>query len=154
MTQEALTEQLGRLADAVLSDPRWQQDDISVEVLGMLLYGFALMMGRTVMYLDLEDIDAAVTGCLVEYVGAAPKWSGGLVAEANASAFDKPHHPAHHELIGVGHSSFGVKDPREVIDNVFTNIDRFRRASRPDPAPPRTAPGGWLSRGFRALFHR
>ena len=49
MTRDALAECVGELANAVLADPRWQRDDLSVSVLGMLLYGFALATGRLVM---------------------------------------------------------------------------------------------------------
>jgi hypothetical protein len=127
MTRDALTDHVGELAYAVLADSRWEQDDLSVSVLGMLLYGFALAMGRIVMFLDMEDIDAAVLRCMTERVGAAAKWSGGLVTEANASAFDKAHHAGHHELIGVGHSYFGVKDQAVIVDNVFANIQSVRQ---------------------------
>jgi hypothetical protein len=127
MTQDALTKQLGTLADAVRADPRWQQDDLSVEVLCMLLYGFALMTGRSVMFLDVEDIDAAVLRCLTDHVGAAAKWSGGLVTEASTSAMSKAHHSAHHALIGVGHSYMGVENLKAVVDNIFTNIAYTRR---------------------------
>jgi hypothetical protein len=129
MTREALFERLAELADQVIADPRWQgeQDDLGVSVLGMLLYGFALATGRIVMFLDTEDIDAAVLRCLTERAGVAAKWGSGLVAEANASAFDKAHHPGHHELIGVGHSYFGVEDQAAIVDNVFANIQNVRR---------------------------
>ena len=56
MTRDALTERVGELADAVLTDPRWYQDDLSVSVLGMVLYGFALATGRIVMLLSLIHI--------------------------------------------------------------------------------------------------
>jgi hypothetical protein len=129
VTTDALTERVGELADRVLADPRWkdERDDLGVAVLGMLLYGFALATGRLVMLLDMEDIDAALLRCLTERVGAAAKWSGGLVAEARASAFDKTHHPGNHELIGVGHSYFGEEDQAAVVENVFANIRSVRR---------------------------
>jgi hypothetical protein len=126
MTREALTDRIGELADAVLADGRWVQDDLSVSVLGMLLYGFALATGRIVMLLDMEDIDAAVLRCMTERVGAAAKWSAGLVEDANASAFDKAHHPGQHELIGIGHSYFGFEDVAALVDNVFANIQSVR----------------------------
>jgi hypothetical protein len=134
MTREALTERIGTLADAVLADPRWVRDDVNVSVLGMLLYGFADATGRREMRLAAEDIDAAVLRCLTERVGAAAKWSGGLVAEANASARDKTHHPGHHELIGVGQTYHGVADQRALVDNVFANVASVRRrAGLPEP---------------------
>jgi hypothetical protein len=129
VTRDALVERVGALADRVLSDPRWddERDDLGVSVLGMLLYGFALATGRIVMFLDMEDIDAAVFGVVTERVGAAAKWSGGLVEEANRSAFDKAYHPGQHELIGVGHSYFGVEDQAAIMDNVFANVQSVRR---------------------------
>jgi hypothetical protein len=115
------------LAEAVLADPRWERDDLSVSVLGMVLYGYALAIGRIVMFLDIEDIDAAVLCCMTERVGASAKWSSGLVAEANASAYDQTHHPGHHELIGVGHSYFEAKDQAVLVNNLFANIASVRR---------------------------
>ena len=127
MTRDALAERVGELADAVLADPRWKRDDLSVSVLGMILYGFTLATGRAVMLLDMEDIDAAVLHCMTERVGAAAKWSGGLMEAAAASAFDKAHHPGQHELIGVGHSYFGVEDRAKLVDNIIANIRSVRR---------------------------
>lgn len=127
MTRNALTQRVGELTDAVLADPRWEQDDLNVSVLGMLLYGYALGTGRLFFFLDIPDIDAAVLQCMTERVGAAAKWSGGLVAEANASAFDQAHHPGHHELIGVGHSYISVEDRAALVDNVFANIQSVRQ---------------------------
>ena len=128
MTREHLFERVAELSGRVLADPRWgdERDDLGVSVLGMLLYGFALATGRLALFLDMEDIDAAVLRCLTERVGVAAKWGGGLVEEANRSAFNKTHHPGHHELIGVGHSYFGVEDQAAVVENVFANIQSVR----------------------------
>ena len=127
MTRDALVGVIGNLADAVLADPRFERDDLSVEVLGVLLYGYALGTGRLFFFLDMPDIDAAVLRVMTERVGAAAKWSGGLVAEASAAAFNKDHHPGQHELIGVGHSYLGVEDRAALVDNVFANIASVRR---------------------------
>src|SRR6478735_643085 len=133
MTRDALTDRIGELADAVLADWRWTRDDLSVSVLGMLLYGLALETGRSAR-LAVADVDAAVLQCMTERVGAATKWSGGLVAEAHASADDKAHPPGHHELIGVGQSYHGVTDRGAVVDNVFANFASVRRrAGAPEP---------------------
>src|SRR6185369_1907311 len=104
MTAELLYESVAKLADRVLADQRWEteDDDLGVSVLGMLLYGFALAAGRIAMLLDVEDIDAAVLRTLTMHIGAAAKWSAGLVEEANRSAFDKAYHPRQFDLIGVG----------------------------------------------------
>jgi hypothetical protein len=160
MTQDALAERIGELADAVLADPRWQRDDLNVSVLGMLLYGYALAIGRLALFLDMEDIIAAVIRCLIERVGAAGKWTGGLVASANASAFDKAHHPGHHALIGIGHSYYPVQDRAAILDNVFANFASVRShtvgrilpiASEPGP---RTLPKNSVPQLDRTILDR
>jgi hypothetical protein len=133
MTRQTLIARLSGLVDAVLADWRWVRDDLSVSILGMLLYGFASATARE-MGLAVADVDGAVLQCLTERVGAAAKWSGGLVAEANVSAHDKAHHPGHHELIGVGQTYHGVTDQRALVDNVFASFASVRRrAGLPDP---------------------
>jgi hypothetical protein len=126
MTRDNLTAQISELADAVLADWRWVRDDLNVSILGMLLYGFATANARE-MGLAVADVDAAVLQCLTKRVGAAAKWSGGFVAEANASARDKTHHAGHHELIGVGQTYQRVADQRALVDNVFANFASVRR---------------------------
>ncbi|MFO0867061.1 MAG: hypothetical protein U0744_20870 [Gemmataceae bacterium] len=133
MSRQALTARISPLADAVVADWRWVRDDLSVSILGMLLYGFARASARE-MGLAVADVDAAVLQCMTDRVGAAAKWSGGLVAEAHASADDKAHHPGHHELIGVGQSYHCVADQRAVVNNVFANFASVRRrAGAPEP---------------------
>jgi hypothetical protein len=133
MARDALDARISGLADSVLADWRWVRDDLSVSILGMLLYGFARATAQD-MRLAVADVDAAVLQCMTERVGAAAKWSGGLVAEAHASADDEAHHPDHHELIGVGQSYRGVADQRAVVNNVFANFASVRsRAGAPEP---------------------
>ena len=136
MTRVTMTERIGELADAVLADPRWLRDDLNVSVLGMLLYGFALAAGREAGLTE-ADLHEAVLHCLTARVGAAAKWSGGLVDEAEASARDPSHHPGHHELIGVGQSYHGVVDQRAMVENVFANFESVRRRGG---YPPGTEP--------------
>jgi hypothetical protein len=135
VTPEHLYKSAAELSDRVLADPRWQEehDDLGVSVFGMLLYGFALAKGRIVMMLDIEDINTAVTRCLIERAGVAAKWAGGLVEDASRSAFDKAYHPGQHELIGVGHSYWSVDDLEKVVDNVFSNIQSVRRRAAGAP---------------------
>ncbi|HEY7315036.1 MAG TPA: hypothetical protein VH643_37165 [Gemmataceae bacterium] len=129
MTPEVLFDKISALADRVVADKRWQEqnDDLGVSVLGMLLYGYALGVGRLFMRLDIEDINAVVTRCLVEKVGVAPKWGGGLVEDAARSAFDEQYHPGQHELIGVGHQYMGEGKVGKLVGNVFANIENVRR---------------------------
>jgi hypothetical protein len=129
MTPEALFEKVSTLADRVVADKRWQEqnDDIGVTVLGMLLYGYALGFGRLILMLDIEDINAVVTRILVERVGAAAKWSSGLVDEAARSAFDEKNHPVEHGLIGAGHQYMTESKLGKLVGNVFANIESMRR---------------------------
>lgn len=131
MDQDILTEQVNEWAARVVADRRWINDTLGVVVLGMLLYGYALAVGRMVMMLDVVDIDAAVLRTMIGTIGTAKQWSAGLVADASASAFDEAHHPGNFELIGVGHSYFGEQDTAAVIDNVFANIASVRRRADP-----------------------
>ena len=127
MNRNELTKQVEKLANAIVADLRWENGTLDVVVLGMLLYGYALALGRMAMMLEAEDIDAAVLSSISRATGAAQKWTSGLVEDANASAFNKDHHPGNHELIGVGHSYFGVKDQEVIVDNVFANIASVRK---------------------------
>jgi len=129
MTPGRLFDKLAALADRVVTDKRWQgqKDDLGVSVFGMLLYGYALAVGRMVMMLSIEDINAAVTRCLIERVGVAAKWGDGLVESAARSAFDQQYHPGQHELIGVGHQYMGEVEVGKLVDNVFANVESIRR---------------------------
>jgi hypothetical protein len=127
-TADSLDQRLGALVERVVADPRWlpHRDDLGLAVLGMLLYGYALAMGRILFFMDVADIDAAVVHVLGGRLGASPKWSSGLVAAASRAAFDKGHHPGHHELIAVGHSYLEEADPAKIADNVLANLERMR----------------------------
>jgi hypothetical protein len=129
MTPEKLFETLTVLTNSVITDARWPQekDDLGVSVLGMLLYGYGLAVGRMVMMLEIEDINAAVQRCLVERVGAAEKWSGGLVAAAATSAVDPTYHPGYTSLIEAGHDYMGEPNVSAMVDHVFANIQHLRR---------------------------
>jgi hypothetical protein len=136
MTRDELTARVGELTDAVLADWRWVQDDLGVSVLGMLLYGFGLETGRAAG-LEVADTDAAVLQCMTDHVGAAIKWSGGLIAEANKAARDRAHHPGHQELIEVGRTYHGIADRRVLVENVYANFASVRRrAGLPEPTVP------------------
>jgi len=133
---EVLEKRIAELANAVIADWRWVRDDLSVSVLGMILYGYTLETGQA-LGATTSDVDAAMLRCVRLNVGAASNWSSGLVAEANAAARDQPHHPGHHELIGVGRTYHTATDQRALVDNVYANIASVRkRAGLPEPKVP------------------
>jgi hypothetical protein len=123
--REAISQKIGALAAAVVADARWKNETLNAAILGMILYGYALAVGRMALMAEIEDVDAAVRDCIIKYVGAGPKWTAGLVEDANLSALDKDHNPANFELVGVGHSYFGVENQAAVLDNVFANVKAF-----------------------------
>lgn len=124
------------LTERVVTDPRWQKenDEIGLNVFGMLLYGFAMGVGRLVMILEMEDVDSVVELCLTRRVGVNPKWSSGMVAEAKRSAFNQEHHLIHYELISIGHSYGSIQDQAAVVDNVFANIASIRKRMNEESA--------------------
>lgn len=134
MAQQVLTRPIDALADAVLADPRWVRDDLNVSILGMILYGFALATARG-LGLAVADVDAALLHCLTERIGAAARWSGGFVAEANASASDEDHHVGHTELIALGQTYHGVAQQSLLVNNVFANFQSVRERSGLPPLP-------------------
>ncbi len=121
------------MARAVVSDPRWrvQGDAFGVSILGMILYGYALALGRAEPALPIEDIDAATYSSLKLRLGTQDAWTLGLVAEASRSAFDAAHHPANHQLVEVGYSYMGADDVAGLVDNVFANLEAFRAHHKP-----------------------
>ena len=136
MTPEKLEATIASVARAVVTDPRWRtnNDDLGVSVLGMLLYGYALGVGRLVMMLDTTDIDQAVTNVVMTHVGSAEKWTTGLLAEASRAAFDKSYHPTYFQLIGAGHQYFTANpDLETIVTNVFANVGSVRARSAPRP---------------------
>jgi hypothetical protein len=136
MNRKEWSDRLVGLNEAVLADWRWVGDEISVSVLGMLLYGFSLETAKAAG-LASADAEAVVLQCLTEKVGAAAKWTRGLIAEAKAAARSKAHHPGHHELIGVGRTYVNVADTRAVVENIFANFASVRkRAGIPEPKVP------------------
>lgn len=131
MTEGELTRRLLEVCVAVVDDPRWETegDDLGVSILGMLLYGFGLILGRAMFFLGPEEIERAVARALVEGVGAAKLWTGGLVKDAARSAIEPGYHPGQSELISVGHQYFGC-ELQDVVDNIFQNIASYRGIRR------------------------
>jgi hypothetical protein len=128
VTPGRLFEKLSPLAMGVVDDPRWQaeKDDLGVTVFGMILYGYGLAIASIIMVLERDDINTAVTRCIVDAVGAAPKWSSGLVEEAARSALDTEHNPGAADLISTGWQYIAEPTISTLVDNVFANIRAIR----------------------------
>lgn len=128
-TPANLFQTLASLTDQVTADPQWQseQDELGLTIVGMLLYGYGLAVGREVMRLDVAAIDGAVNRCLVERLGAEEPWSEELIGVASYSAFDPTYQPGYRELIQVGQQYLGQDDLNLVVKNIFANIRSMRR---------------------------
>jgi hypothetical protein len=132
----AALEDLDRLTSSVIDDWRWVQDDLSVVVLGMILFGLGSEISR-VERINPTETEAAIARCLNTRVGAGSQWCSELLAEAAASAQSPLHHPGHHELIETGRTYRGVVDRQVLVDNMFANIASFRAAAGlPEPQVP------------------
>jgi hypothetical protein len=127
MTRNDLEIELQRILRAIGADSRWagENDEFGASIVGMLTYGYGLMFGRTVLFLDIEDIDPVVSSALQHALKFATLWTDGLVAEAHLSAFDREHHAGNASLIGVGHEYLGASVDC-IVDNVFSNIRSYR----------------------------
>ncbi|MBL8752656.1 MAG: hypothetical protein JNK15_05090 [Planctomycetes bacterium] len=135
MSSEALDE-IDRLTAYVVEDWRWVQDDMSVVVLGMILFGLGVEIGRAER-IHATEIESAVAHCLRTRFGAGSRWCSELLAEATASATSRSHHPGHYELIETGRTYRGVIDHQALVDNVFANIASCRNAAgQPEPEVP------------------
>jgi hypothetical protein len=128
MNAERLYERVSEVAALVVADSRWRacSDDLGVSVMGMLLYGYALAIGRFVMLLDLSDINNVVARVVSDHTGSAEEWTKGMVQAAAAAAFDEQVHPGHFELIGVGHQYMtSAPGTKAIVENIFANIHAF-----------------------------
>jgi hypothetical protein len=94
MNREALGKKVGELVDAVRTDSRWQQDDLSVTILGMISYGYALALGRLVRFLDMPHIDAAVHKCLTDNLEPRQSGAAGWLQTRTHQLSTKPISPA------------------------------------------------------------
>lgn len=124
---KGLVELLGTVAGRLVMDSRWveENDDLGVEVSGMLLYGLAFSAGRSVFFMDDDEIHENMRRMLVDEMNVAEKWAAGLVKEAGEIIFDRQRHPICHDLIGIGHRYFG-KSTEVIVENIYENIGLVR----------------------------
>lgn len=124
MAHDLLTSQLRTLADAVVADWRWDDDDRDVSHLCLILYGLAkeicLAWRR-----DSLEIDLAVQHCMVESVGAEDVRSSELVVKA--SCVTEAMNDDRAKLINVGRAIHGMDDIRGMADRVFASLADIRR---------------------------
>lgn len=124
-----LFQEVAPVADLLKADPDWldQNDDLGVEVAGLVLFGYAFGFGRLILLMEAEDIETAMVRVLTERLGVATKWATGLVDHAGQTIFDKSRNPNHHALIGFGHDLFVGQPPEVIVNTIFEKTQVLRR---------------------------
>lgn len=104
----------------VVADVRWkdQRDDLGMEVLAMLLYGFALKAASHRMFASYDDVDTAVMQALTEYAVVASEQGGVMRDAASRESF---------AYVGSTYFTHG-SSPHwpSIVDHVFAQIARAR----------------------------
>jgi hypothetical protein len=123
---ERLEEKTNPLMEAVTSDARWElEDELLVQVLGFTLYGYAFGVGRVILLMDVEDINASVAGQLAA-LGVGPKYAQGLVEAAFECFMNEEDQSVHSQLVNIGHSHIASEDLSECVESIFTNTETLR----------------------------
>jgi hypothetical protein len=119
--KEKLEEKINNLMILATSDSRWSlQNELMVQVLGFTIYGYAFGLGRLVFFMDVDEINQAVSHQLAE-LGVGEKYAQGLVKAAFCSLTDENDRSVYSQLVGIGHSHFGAEDLQVCIESIFKN---------------------------------
>ncbi|HEX6369999.1 MAG TPA: hypothetical protein VF006_13850 [Longimicrobium sp.] len=119
--QAQLNDRMSALASQVVGDPRWPEmaHDLSLQVLGMLLFGYASALAGPG-----ADPMAAVAAAMTGPVGSPPGWTGEMLDDARQSAHNEDHNPANCSLIEVG-ETYPELDDADVFANIFANLQSY-----------------------------
>jgi len=113
----------------VTSDPRWKlEDELMCQVFGFTLYGYVFGIGRVHCFMDVEDIHTVIVDQLAG-LGIGRKYVEGLVQAAHQEFMTKDNQSWQNRLIGVGHSHALKGDMRVLVDSIFTNTAKLRKAT-------------------------
>jgi hypothetical protein len=119
--QTQLNDRIFALASQVVGDPRWPEmaHDLSLQVLGMLLFGYASALAGPG-----ADPVAAVAAAMTGPVGSPPGWTRAMLDDARQSAGNEDHNPANCSLIEVG-ETYPELDDAHVFANIFANLQSY-----------------------------
>ena len=113
----------------VTSDSRWKlEDELMCQVFGFTLYGYVFGIGRVHCFMDVEDIHKIIVDQLAG-LGIGRKYVEGLVQAAHQEFMTKDNQSWQNRLIGVGHSHALKEDMRVLVDSIFTNTAKLRKAT-------------------------
>ena len=113
----------------VTSDSRWKlEDELMCQVFSFTLYGYVFGIGRVHCFMDVGDIHAIIVDQLAG-LGIGRKYVEGLVQAAHQEFITKDNQSWQNRLIGVGHSHALKEDMRVLVDSIFTNTAKLRKAT-------------------------
>ena len=119
----AFVEKADACLAAITGDPRWDlQDELLFQVAAFTWYGYCFGIGRTLYFLDADEIDAHVIARLTG-LGAGDKYVRGLVARAREDFGDTPpdENDVYTQLIGIGHSHFLGRNHSALVASIYDN---------------------------------
>ena len=116
------------LTSAVSSDPRWNlQDELLCQVFGFTLFGYVFGYGRTICFMEVEEIQQLAAKQLTG-LGVGAKYAQGMMEAAMDEFASGNNQSLHSQLIGIGHSHLASEDTTELVDSIFQNADQIRAA--------------------------
>ena len=114
------------LTTAVVSDERWKlEDELMCQVFGFTLFGYVFGYGRTVCFMEVDEIQQLAASQL-SGLGIGPKYAEGMMQAAFEEFRTENNQSLHSQLIGVGHSHFASDDPSILVESIFQNTEQIR----------------------------
>lgn len=114
---------------AVTSDPRWQlEDELMCQVFGLTLYGYLLGVGRSLCFMDVEDIQAMAASSL-SGLGIGQDYATGMMQHAHEEFMTEGNTSPESKLVGIGHSHFASEKIDPLVESVFQNTEHIRDSS-------------------------
>lgn len=113
-----------KLTAEVTADERWQlEDETMCQVFGFTLFGYIFGYGRTICFMEVDEIHQLAAAQLTS-LGIGAKYADGLMRTA-FDEFNSPNDPLYSQLVGIGHSHFAADDFTEMVNSIFENTDQI-----------------------------
>jgi len=96
------------------------------QVLGFTLFGYVFGYGRTICFMEVDEIHQLAVAQLTN-LGIGPKYADGLMRTA-FKEFTTPNDPLYSQLVGIGHSHIAADDITQLVDSIFDNTAQIQSA--------------------------
>ncbi len=117
--EELLRTRLSQAVDAVTGDPRWDvRDELLIQVMGYMLHGYAIGVGRLLCLLDVDVVEEASVAQL-QQLGVGHQYADGLVRAAAAVFAGSAAPSPQRSLVRLGHSFSLAEGHLELRQAVF-----------------------------------